>query len=671
MKVATVALALATALEIVVSGFSRTRAAGPEGPALQQSRSAESLALQPPTYTKDIAPLLADRCGMCHDAGGAAPFGLLTYADVKRHATQIAAVTRSRYMPPWKADPDNGPFVGQHPLSGSEIDLIRRWVEGGTVEGDPRDLPAPRRWAEGWRLGPPDLIVTLPQPYALQADGTDVFRIFVIPLPVTKTRFVRGLEFRPGNPKVVHHANIRVDKTAASRALDAADPGPGYTGLIPRSADYPEGHFLGWTPGQVAPLLPKDLSWRLDPQTDLVVEAHMQPSGKRESVQPSIGLYFSDTPPTRTPAMLRLGRQTVDIPAGEREYVVTDSYVLPVEVEVEALQPHAHYRAREVQGEATLPDGTKKSLIHIGDWDFRWQHVFQYESPLRLPKGTTVSMRWVYDNSAENPRNPQRPPVRAQWGQRSSDEMGDLWMQVLTRNEPDLVTLTRQFRAKVAAEDVNGYELEIERHQTDTGLRDSAALLYLEVGRPERAVTHFQKSLALKGRSAPAHYNLGTALSVAGRLDEAVYEYRQAIQIDAAYANAHNNLGGVLLAQGKTGEAVREFRDAVRLQPQSASGLANLAWVLATAPRAADRDAGEAVDLAQRVVDLTGRRDARALDVLAAAYASAGRFDRAQEAAAAALRLLPAEPLATEIRQRQELYRQGRPYVAPDPGSRR
>ncbi|MBI3491285.1 MAG: tetratricopeptide repeat protein [Acidobacteria bacterium] len=672
MKSATVVLAL-LALTSRPGPFGPGVMAGPKGPALRLA-GPKGPALQGPTYTKDIAPLLADRCGMCHDAGGSAPFGLLTYTDVKRHAAQIATVTRHRYMPPWKADPENGPFVGQHPLADAEIDLVRRWVEGGAIEGDPRVLPAPRRRMEGWRLGLPDLIVTLPQPYTLQAGGTDVFRIFVIALPITKTRFVRGLEFRPGNPKVVHHANIRLDKTSASRALDDADPEPGYSGLILRSADYPEGHFLGWTPGQVAPLLPTDLSWRLDPHTDLVVEAHMQPSGRPESVQPSVGLYFSDTPPTRTPAMLRLGRQTIDIPVGDKQYTVTDSYVLPVDVEVEALQPHAHYRARDVEGDATLPDGTKKRLIHIGDWDFRWQHVFRYETPLRLPKGTTLSMRWVYDNSSDNPRNPERPPKRARWGQRSSDEMGDLWIQVLTRNEPDLVTLTRQFRAKVAAEDVNGYEVEIEKHATDTGLHDDAALLYLEVGRPDEAVAHFQKSLALKsmtGRSAPAHYNLGTALSVARRLDEAVYEYRQAIQIDPAYANAHNNLGGVLLAQGNADEAIREFREVVRLQPQSVSGLANLAWVLATAAQPSQRDAAQAIDLAGRVVDLTSRRDARAFDVLAAAYAAAGRFDRAQEAAGAALRLIPAEPLATEIRQRQGLYRQRRPYVASDPASKR
>jgi Flp pilus assembly protein TadD len=620
-----------------------------------------------PTYNKDIAPLVAERCAMCHAPGGSAPFSLISYADVKRHASEVAAVTRKRIMPPWKADPDDGPFVGQHPLTHAEIDRIQQWVAAGAPQGDGATATPPVSDAKagGWRLGPPDLIVTLPQPYALQADGTDVFRIFVIPLPVTKTRFVRGLEFRPGNPRVVHHANIRIDQTAGSRALDEADPGPGYSGLIARSANYPEGHFLGWTPGQVAPLLPKDLTWRLDPHTDLVVEVHMQPSGRSESVQPSIGLYFSDTPPRRTPAMLRLGRQNIDIPAGDPNYIVTDSYVLPVDVDVEAVQPHAHYRGRDVLGDAILPDGTTQTLIHIADWDFHWQHVFRFERPVHLPKGTTLTMRWVYDNSPNNARNPEQPPKRARWGQRSSDEMGDLWIQVLTRSEADLVTLTREFRAKAAAEDVRGYEAEIERHPDDAGLHDDAALLDLEIGRADAAVAHFQRSLEIKGRSAPAHYNVGTALSVAGRMDEAVQQYRQALQVDPKYANAHNNLGSILLAQGKRNEALREFREAVRLQPQSASALDNVSWALATAPKPSPRDVSDAIDAAEHAAALTSRRDARALDVLAAAYAAAEDFDRAQAAAAGALRLLPAEPLAAEIRRRLELYRQRRRYAAP------
>jgi Flp pilus assembly protein TadD len=578
-------------------------------------------AIAGPTYTADIAPLINDRCGMCHHPSGSAPFSLLTYADVKRRATQIADVTNRRFMPPWKADPENGPFIGQQPLSDDEIARIRQWVDAGAPEGPPQNANGAtplRHWTEGWQLGAPDLVVSLPQPYTLQAEGTDVFRVFVIPLPVDRLRFVRGLEFRPGNPKVVHHANIRVDRTGTSRALDEADEGPGYSGLIPHSAQYPDGHFLGWTPGQVAPLLPADLAWRLDRQTDLVVQIHMQPSGKPEVVQPSIGLYFGDRPPARTPAMLRIGRQSIDIPPGEKTYTITDSYTLPVDVDVQAVQPHAHYRARDVRGDAKLPDGTVKPLIHIRDWDFRWQHVYRYAAPFRLPKGTTVSMRYVYDNSPQNLRNPEHPPTRARWGQRSSDEMGDLWIQVLTRDEPDLDKLSADFRPKVATEDAIGYEMEIAGTPGDAALHDDAAMLYLELRRYDEAIRHFRTSLTLKPGSAVAHYNLGTALTFARRFDEAAREYQAAIGIDPRYPKAHNNLGNVFLAQKRYDEAVREFEEVTRLQPDSVSALANLAG----------------------------------------AYAAAGRFDRAVATADAALKLNPPAPLADDIRRQKFLYAQ-------------
>lgn len=584
------------------------------------AQDANAPAAAAPTYTMDVAPLLGERCATCHHPDGPAPFSLLTYDDVKRHAQQIADVTRTRYMPPWKVDPADGPFVGQQPLTGAEIELLQRWVDAGALPGPARpegaDVRPPPPGA--WQLGRPDLVVSLTEPYRLQAEGTDVFRIFVLPIPVDRERYVRGLEFLPGNPRVVHHANIRVDRTPASRALDLEDEGPGYSGLIARSAGYPDGHFLGWTPGQIAPLLPPDLAWRLVPRTDLVVELHMQPSGRPEAVQPSVGLYFGDRAPTRTPSMLRLGRQDIDIPAGTANYVVTDAYVLPVDVEVQALQPHAHYRLREARGDAVLPDGTTKRLLLIQDWDFRWQHVYRYVTPLALPRGTKLSMRYVYDNSPGNPRNPERPPSRARWGQRSSDEMGDLWIQVLTRSRADLVTLETEFRRKVVAEDVNGYEMEIQRHPADTGLRDTAALLYLELGRPLDAARHFQASVDAQPGSPAAHYNLGTALSVARRLDEAMREYQRALAIDPDYANAHHNLGSVLLAIGRADEAIREFSEVTRLQPASPA-----AW-------------GD----------------------LAAAYAGAKQFDRALELADAALALKPAEPLLSTLKAQRDRYRQ-------------
>ena len=267
-----------------------------------------------------------------------------------------------------------------------------------------------------------------------------------------------GIEFHPGNARVVHHANIRIDRTGATRKLDEDDPLPGYDGLMPRTAEYPDGHFLGWTPGQVAPLVQPELAWTLEPGSDLVVQLHMQPSGAVEEVLPEIGFYFGDREPARTPTILRLGSQGIDIPPGEPRYVIRDSYVLPVDVELLAVQPHAHYRAREIRGVAELPDGSSRLVMHIKDWDFRWQHVYRYESPIKLPKGTRLSMEYTYDNSATNARNPELPPARVFWGQRSSDEMGDLWFQLLTRTDADRRALNAEITAKMTAEDIVGYE---------------------------------------------------------------------------------------------------------------------------------------------------------------------------------------------------------------------
>lgn len=653
---------------------------------------------RPVTFAQDVAPIVFDRCGMCHRPDGPAPFSLLTYAAVRQRATQIAAVTKSRFMPPWKSEPGYGEFVGQEHLTDEEIDVLQGWVADGTREGDSGNLPV-RRWPEGWQLGRPDLVVTLSQPFMLQGGGTDVSRVFVIPLPIAARRYVRGLEFRPGNPKVVHHANIRIDRTSASRQLDDQDPAPGYDGLILRSAVYPDGHFLGWTPGQIAPLVPKGLAWRIDPGTDLVVQVHMRPSGRPESVQPSIGLYFTDDPPERTPAMLRLGRQNIDIAAGQTDYVISDSFALPVDVDVQAVQPHAHYLAREVKGTAVLPDGTTKWLIYIRDWDFRWQHVYRYVTPLALPRGTTLTMQYTYDNSTGNMRNPQQPPKPVSWGQWSNDEMGDLWIQVLTRDDKDLKILDTAFRPKVIAEDIVGYETMIGKDPSKVALRDDAAVLYLELGRPKDAAVHFEASAKLQPQSATAHYNFATVLALTGKMAEAIDQFRQALTIRPDYALAHNNLGDVLLRtgnpaealqhfrealdldpayaeahynvgslsrwRGELAEAIAEFRQAARLKPDWTPALAGLAWLLATAPDPALRDPGQAMRLAEHAADLTGRRDAPALDVLAAAYAAAGQFDRAIAASQAAIALTTDEALAAAIRQRQELYGEHRAYVLP------
>ncbi len=533
------------------------------------------------TFAQDVAPIVFDACVSCHRTGGPGPFPLTTYDEVRRRATQIAQVTRSRFMPPWKVEPGVGHFVGQRLLTDREIASIEHWASNGAPEGDPKRLPTLPKHADGWLLGPPDLIVKPAAAFSLPAQPSDVFRIFAIRLPVTKRTYVTGLEFHPGNARVVHHANIRIDRSPATRRLDDADPLPGYDGLMPRSAEYPEGHFLGWTPGQIAPLVPPELAWTLEPGSDLVVQLHLQPSGAVEEVLPEIGLYFSDSAPSRTPTILRLGSQGIDIPPGESHYVIRDSYVLPVDVQLLAVQPHAHYRAREIRGVAQLPDGTSRLVMHIKDWDFRWQHVYRQEAPIPLPKGTRLSMEYTYDNSASNVRNPELPPARVFWGQRSKDEMGDLWFQLLASNDRDRARLSAEITAKMIGEDIVGLETMLKVDPSDAELHDDVALLYLEQGFAANAVRHFQASAALKPESAPAHFNLGTALAQAGRLDDSIRAFRDALSRRPDYAVAHGNLGRVLLVKGDVGEALKHLQEAVRLEPNNPQNLLGLSEALA------------------------------------------------------------------------------------------
>jgi tetratricopeptide (TPR) repeat protein len=627
--------------------------------ALSESAAAQNSRIV--TFSEDVAPLMRRYCVECHHPGGPGPFDLTTYPSARQRARQIVEATAARYMPPWQAESDYGGFVGQPHPTDAEVDVIRRWMEAGAPEG--KAASRSERWLDGeWRLGKPDLVLRLPEPFTLPAEGVDVFRTFVLPVGVETARNVRGLEFLPGNARVVHHANIRIDRTSGSRDLDVKDPKPGYEGLLARSALFPDGHFLGWTPGQVAPLLPKDLAWRLEPGSDLVVQLHMQPSGKSEQVNPSIGLYFGTDVPLRHPGMLRLGRQDIDIAPGEKTYTVTDSYTLPVDVEVQAVQPHAHYRAREVRGTATLPDGSTRSLITITKWDFRWQHLYRYEAPFALPKGTVVSMRYTYDNSVENPRNPVRPPARAVWGQRSAEEMGDLWIQMLTKSDADLLTLNRDFRPKAVREDLNGYEGLIAREPENIGLHDDAAVLYLELGDISKAAAHFAATVHLTPNVATAHFNLGTMQALVGSTDAAVREFEAAIAINPRYDKAYHSLALARRQRGDWNGAVDSLRRAVALNPEWLAPRLDLAWMLATSRSADGKAREEAVALAERAVTLTSRPDPAVLDTLAVTYAAAGRFDDALKTSRSALAAGPNDALAAEIRARMALYLTGTPY---------
>jgi tetratricopeptide (TPR) repeat protein/mono/diheme cytochrome c family protein len=655
------------------------------------------------TFNKDIAPILFGSCASCHRPGEIAPFSLLTYEDARPRAAAILRAVRDRSMPPWKPEPGYGStFVGERRLSDQQVDTIRKWVDEGTVRGDAADLPPPPKFAEGWRLGQPDLIVSLAEPYRLKAGGADVLRNVVIPVQLPEPRYVRALEFRPGNARVVHHANIRVDRSGASRALDAQDREIGFDGFV-TTASFPDGEFLGWTPGQLAPPVPPGMAWRLEARSDLVVQLHMQPLDTEQLVQPSIGLFFTREPPGLMPVMLRLGRHTIDIAPGLAQYESRDSYVIPIDADVTAIQPHAHFRAKEIRGFALLPDGTRRWLILIRDWDFNWQDLYRLSTPLPLPKGTTLVMEYEYDNSAANRRNPDRPPKRVRWGETSEDEMGDLWLQVRPRSSADRARLLADFGPKVMAEDAAGYEKMLEADPASARLHEAAAAIDLLLGRPETAEAHLDAALRIDPESVESHYNLATALVRRGQLAEAEVHLRRVLQIQpdhvAAHVNlgavlrmrnqpaearthlqraleldpgnaaAHTNLGGTLAAERRLPEAISEYRLALRSNPDLLEPLTGLAWILATSRDPSVRRPAEAVRLAERAVLLTGEQDVRALETSAAAYAANNQFAKAVDAqqraiGVATLNRMP-DAIVESLRARLDLYRRDVPYYEP------
>lgn len=577
------------------------------------------------TFAKDVAPILYRRCAPCHHDGGPGPFPLTSYDDARRRSALIVKVTQSRFMPPWKPEAGELRFAGERRLTDDEIRTIDRWTKDGAPEGNRSELPPRPRFASGWQLGTPDIVLTFPE-YVLRADGADVFRNFVLPVPGTGTRFVRAIEFRAASA-AVHHANIRVDPTSASRQLDEADPAPGYEGEILRSADFPDGHFLGWTPGQAPPLPQDDLAWRLAAGADIVVQLHLRPTGRIERLQPAVGLYFAAGPPARTPAIVRLGRQNIDIPAGVADYRVTDSFVLPVDAELRAIQPHAHYRAKSVIAWARLPDGRRRSLIEIGSWDFNWQDQYRYAEPVQVPAGTTLAMEYVFDNSSANPRNPDRPPRPVSWGWRSSDEMADVWIQMMTRSPADRARLVADARRKMAAEDVVGCETVIAREPNYAAVRNDAAMLYRELGQPASALRHFEAVRQIQPQVAAAWYNVAVALEALGRPKDAVPQYEMALRLDPSYSLAHNNLGSLLLADGRRDDARREYERAVASGPTNAEAHNNLGAVLIGSP-----DAPRAIELLQRAIALRPEY-AEAHFNLARAFAAVGRMDEAKREA--------------------------------------
>ncbi len=553
-------------------------AAGALGRSLGTSSSESAVAAEPVTFTRDVAPIVFTHCAPCHHDGGAGPFPLMSYSDVRRRARQIVKVTGARVMPPWPPVEGHGTFKGERRLDPAQIATLARWVEQGALEGAGADLPAAPVFATGWPLGTPDLVLTPDRAWTLPAEGGDVFRNFVLPVPLSQRRFVRAIEIRPGNARILHHANALPDRSGVGRQRDAADPEAGFAGMdleIASDRFEPDSHFLFWKPGTPAEATADPIPWAIEPGADLILNLHLRTSGKPEQVRPSLGLYFTDRAPTRFPMLLQLERDgALDIPAGAASFTVTDELELPVAVQVLAVYPHAHYVAREVQALARRPDGSTEWLVHIADWNLDWQAVYELATPLSLPRGTVITMQWTYDNSARNERNPHNPPQRVTAGNRASDEMSHLWIQVLPERREDLPLLQEALmRAR------------LRKYPGDFVANANLGALLLSANRTDEAVRHLQDALTARPDHAAARNSLGTALLAAGRPIEAIDNFTQVVRTSPDYLPAHYNLGNALLAVGRPAEAIAQFEFVLGRTPQDAAALSDLGSALAMTGR--------------------------------------------------------------------------------------
>lgn len=377
--------------------------------------------VEPITYTRHVAPLLFARCVQCHRPGEVAPFSLLTYDDAAKRAGFLAEITAKGIMPPWHARPQGGEFRGERRLGQREIKLLDDWAKAGAPEGDADDLPSAPRFAEGWRLGQPDLVLKMGEAYHVPAGGADVFRFFVIPIEIPEDRVVAAVEFRPGNPRVVHHSIMYLDSSGVARKRDAADPAPGYEGFV-TGGFRPSGTLGFWAPGYTPRYLPEGIGLQLRKGTDLAMQLHYHPSGKEETDQSQVGVYFTKRPVSRYLSGIAMINFDVDIPPGERRHRMEQSFTTPVDIELLDITPHMHMIGTEMKVVATLPDGSTRPLVW-SQWNFNWQEQYLYRRPVRLPAGTRIDLEAWYDNSAENPYNPNRPPKRVTFGEMTTDEM--------------------------------------------------------------------------------------------------------------------------------------------------------------------------------------------------------------------------------------------------------
>jgi len=379
------------------------------------------------TFTKDVAPILQKNCQTCHRPGEAAPFSLLTYEEARPWAASMKRVVRQKSMPPWFADPGYGHFSNDRSLTEKEINTILAWANTGAPQGDPKDMPPPLNFAEGWSLPKPDAIFQLPQPFAVPASGMVEYQYVIVPTGFTEDKWIQAAEVRPTDRSVVHHI-IAYIREPGSNYFKDKKPGIFFEAPPPKADEkvdtsaLPSDFLVGYAPGQPAEILRPGQAKLIKAGSDIVFEVHYTPTGKATSDRTKLGLIFAKDVPKERVLTLSAVNGTFKIPPGDPNYRVDASYEVPKEVKLAGLHPHMHTRGKDFEYRLIFPNGDTQTILRVPAYNWHWQLWYDLAEPMVLPKGTKIECTAHFDNSPNNPENPD-PTKTVTWGQQNWDEM--------------------------------------------------------------------------------------------------------------------------------------------------------------------------------------------------------------------------------------------------------
>ncbi len=359
------------------------------------------------TFSRDIAPIFQQSCQACHRPGEAAPMPLFTYADARPWARKIKNKVQKREMPPWHADPTHGKWRNDRRLADEDLTRIVSWVDAGAPEGDPKDLPPPREFVEGWNIGKPDAVFTMPREFTVKAKGEVSYQYFVVPTDFTEDKWIQAAEARPGNRAVVHHIIVFIQE-------------PGKRGLEQRNLW--STHLCGTAPGEEADVFPAGTAKRIKAGSKLVFQVHYTPSGTVATDRSMVGLRFAREPVKRQLIVGAVMNQRFRIPPGASEHEVQASYTFREDSTIWTFMPHMHLRGKDFRYDLVFPDGRRETALRVPRWDFNWQHTYYMQEPLKVPKGARIECTAHYDNSAGNKANPD-PAKMVRWGDQTWEEM--------------------------------------------------------------------------------------------------------------------------------------------------------------------------------------------------------------------------------------------------------